>query len=343
MKNLFPKSISLRKKPVNYVEKDEHLFIKEFKKEIEAINLHYLNDVFVNEELYIFKKYKILAYSYPPYSRAVRLSIFRRVVFHIKNFLFRKTIKVAANTLFVIDDWSLGYFHWFGDTLPRIVAFQESTNEKVAIILPKKYEKYTYVVESLKLLGIENIIFVLNQHIYNFDRLYFITKVSTGNYNTEVLNILRHKLQSSLMNSYNYLTFSQYKRVYISRAKADKRKVMNEADVVSLLESYGFVSLCFEDINWQEQAAISLNTQYLVSIHGAGMVNMLFMEKKTSVLELRREDDTHNNCYFALASALDIEYYYQVCEADSENTNQANFYVDILDLEKNIKLMLSNG
>ena len=86
-----------------------------------------------------------------------------------------------------------------------------------------------------------------------------------------------------------------------------------------------------------------LNAKYLISNHGAGLTNMLFMQAGTSVLELRRENDGHNNCYFAQASALNLKYYYQLCKSENDDTDTytANLIVDPLVLEKNIKTMLN--
>lgn len=81
-------------------------------------------------------------------------------------------------------------------------------------------------------------------------------------------------------------------------------------------------------------------TKYLVSLHGAGLTNMLFMHKGGSVLELRKSDDSNNNCYFSLTSALDLNYYYQKCEGDSASTQTANLKVDIQTLKKNIRIMI---
>jgi len=80
----------------------------------------------------------------------------------------------------------------------------------------------------------------------------------------------------------------------------------------------------------------------LIGIHGAGLTNILFMPKGASVLELRRKDDSHNNCYFSLASALELNYFYQLCEVDNENivTQVNDFLVDKIILEKNIKAIL---
>ena len=76
------------------------------------------------------------------------------------------------------------------------------------------------------------------------------------------------------------------------------------------------------DLSFKEQVSIVFHAKCLISNHGAGLTNMLFMEADTAVLEFRHYEDTHNNCYFSLASALNIKYFYQTCQSDySINSN----------------------
>lgn len=69
---------------------------------------------------------------------------------------------------------------------------------------------------------------------------------------------------------------------------------------------------------------------------------MLFMRNGTSVLELRLKDDKTNLCYFSLASALKLDYYYQFCDSAKVGNvqNDVAFVVNVLMLEQNLKLML---
>jgi hypothetical protein len=60
---------------------------------------------------------------------------------------------------------------------------------------------------------------------------------------------------------------------------------------------------------------------------------MMFMSEGGQVLELRNEGDSHNNCYFSLASALSHDYYYLNNEGDRQDTNSVNLTVDIDQLE----------
>ena len=81
------------------------------------------------------------------------------------------------------------------------------------------------------------------------------------------------------------------------------------------------------------------DTKCLIGLHGAGLTNMLFMSEKTNVLELRNEEDSHNNCYFSLASDLNLDYYYQLNKGDRKDTHEVNVTVDILLLKQNIERM----
>lgn len=56
---------------------------------------------------------------------------------------------------------------------------------------------------------------------------------------------------------------------------------------------------------------------------------MLFMPDGTKVIEFRKKNDDHNNCYFSLASALNLKYYYMLCEPvnETEDAYTANIKV----------------
>ena len=72
---------------------------------------------------------------------------------------------------------------------------------------------------------------------------------------------------------------------------------------------------------------------------------MLFMESGGSVLELRKNADAKSNCYFSLASALGLDYFYQTCVSDTpeESANTADIIVDLSALERNLDLMLGRS
>jgi capsular polysaccharide biosynthesis protein len=133
-------------------------------------------------------------------------------------------------------------------------------------------------------------------------------------------------------------------RLYISRGRAPKRKISNEEEVQTVLREFGFQVIYAEDHSFEEQIAMAAQARHLVSNHGAGLTNMLFMPPGNNVLELRHETDRVNNCYFVLASALNLNYYYQTCppENPNEDPHGADLRVDVEALRKNIELMLGS-
>jgi hypothetical protein len=70
---------------------------------------------------------------------------------------------------------------------------------------------------------------------------------------------------------------------------------------------------------------------------------MLFMPEGTKVLELRHKSDAGNNCYFTLAAALRLRYFFQGCTASdpAEDPHTANVQVDIERLHETLDLMLA--
>jgi capsular polysaccharide biosynthesis protein len=131
---------------------------------------------------------------------------------------------------------------------------------------------------------------------------------------------------------------SKGERVYISRRAAGKRRIANEHEIVSILTRNGFEIVCAEDLTFEQQVALASQTRYLVSNHGAGLANMLFMPEGGSVLELRHRTDYVNNCYFVMASALGLNHFYQLCEPQQQNVDPhtADLIVDPQEFEHSL-------
>jgi capsular polysaccharide biosynthesis protein len=87
-----------------------------------------------------------------------------------------------------------------------------------------------------------------------------------------------------------------------------------------------------------------------VSVHGAGLTNCLFMPERGRVLELYRalasKQDGMNACYWRLATASNLDYYYQFC-AHGENRggdiDRIDIRVDVEKLKRNVEAMLADA
>ena len=337
-------SVSTRKLPVNFNLADIGLFEHEVERTIPASVLLYLKDITVNPTGLLFHGTKVLPQSFQSQNFVDSWTEHRtKLKFFIKDCLLKphnfllKPHKIEGDVFWITDTWSQSYFHWMTDALPKLLTIREKLGD-ATLLLPGAYDREEYITSSLKPFSIQHLKFInKTSHCRN---LKFPTPTApTGNYNENVIRDLR-RLYTDF---YQVTSLRAGNKIYISRSKARKRKLVNEEECVATLSKYGFKTIYFEDYSFEQQVQIALNAQYLISNHGAGLTNMLFMKSGSKVLELRKNGDAHNNCYFALASALHLKYYYQLCNPENpdEDANMANLIVDCQLLRENIEQMLA--
>jgi capsular polysaccharide biosynthesis protein len=131
-------------------------------------------------------------------------------------------------------------------------------------------------------------------------------------------------------------------RIYVSRANAKTRKITNEREVQAILNDHGFRTVYLENYSFCDQLTIISEAKILVGPHGAGLSHMMFMQKNSKVMELRPSGTPQNNCYFNLANAFELQYYYQLCSSEdgSSDFQESNLQVNISDFEANIKRLV---
>jgi capsular polysaccharide biosynthesis protein len=132
--------------------------------------------------------------------------------------------------------------------------------------------------------------------------------------------------------------FNKGNRIYVSRRHAAKRRIKNEETVLEVLKAFGFYILETEDLSLEEQISIMNHVDIFVSAHGAGLTNMIFCKKGTKIFELCLKNQILDKCYFNLANAMDLQYYYQFCESadSSEDYHTSDLIVDIQELKHNL-------
>ncbi len=320
--------IAKRKPAKNITEEDSSLFAHELEKNIPSVyNLELSNIYLINRYLLSlsdFKAYHAYTHTYPV---SKNRTIFKFGIVILSKILSKT--KVIENAIFATDSWSGGYFHWLTDVLPRILVAQKAINyqENIELLLPKVLENYDFTKITGKKVN-QKLYFYEDNQVYKIKKLILPSHIAnSGDYDKQLMHEIRELF--SQKNSLN-----QDKKIYISRQKARFRKIVNEDEVQNLLNKYNYEIHYFEDYTFEEQIELMQKTVSLISLHGAGLTNMLFMNPNTKVLEIRNKEDNHNNCYFSLASDLDIDYYYLLAKGDSAETHTVNVEVDIDKLEQ---------
>lgn len=96
-------------------------------------------------------------------------------------------------------------------------------------------------------------------------------------------------------------------RLYLTREKARRRRVANEAELWAELQPRGFVKVALEDLSWAEQIAALRAARVVVAPHGAGLANLVFCEPGTRVVELVNRA-YFNPVFWRLATLRGLDY-----------------------------------
>lgn len=325
-------SYSKRILPQNFDQAHLSLFQHEFERPIPESRLLRFENIGVSAEGLLFKGAKMLPESFAyafEFDEWKRRSVLK---FLVTNHFLRKRRKIETPVLWITDYWSKAYFHWLTDALTRLYVVRDRL-DPWTLLLPWELETCDFVKSSLKVFGVKNVEFIQRDEVVECRSLLMPTHTApSGHFRDEVIEGVRTTLLAALGGS------DGGERLYISRRLAGRRKIVNEDELMPVLTKFGFEVVCAEELSFEEQVKRFSRARYLVSNHGAGLTNMLFMREGGSVLELRHESDYVNNCYFILTSALGLKYFYQLCKADKDlaDPHTADLLVNPADLEKNL-------
>lgn len=125
--------------------------------------------------------------------------------------------------------------------------------------------------------------------------------LETDRFRPELLQSVRKAFSDSV-------TDKPQRRIYISRARAARRKLLNEKDVWPLLEEMGFEKVFMEELNFSEQVKLMQQSDIVVAPHGAAITNVLFCQPGTHVVEIADLSFPNPN-FYALASAMGHHYW----------------------------------
>jgi capsular polysaccharide biosynthesis protein len=126
-------------------------------------------------------------------------------------------------------------------------------------------------------------------------------------------------------------------RAFISREKANFRRIANQQEIEHQLRDLGFEFHILEHMKIKEQAELFAKSAIVAGPHGAGFTNLYFSTRETKVLELFPQNDIRPH-YWALSSALGLEYDCRTCETRPANFGQSDLVLNTQDLHELLDL-----
>lgn len=249
----------------------------------------------------------------------------------IKFYLFPK--EKIAEAIWVIDLWSKNYFHWILECFPRILALREA-GINAPLMIPQHLFKVSYIRDTLDELGIKVIPYGFRQS-FVVGKLYTVTHDAPCAFDLTYLK----NLQAFFLQTDKQQVVRNDRKIYISRRGATKRRITNEVDLEPLLLERGFEIVQMEKLSFLQQCALMRESKVLLSSHGAGFTNMLFMPAGSIIIELHPNTLRYNSCFYHLAAALNLDYYCSFEQSDHENPQLANLTVDLPSISNLLSLI----
>ncbi|MDZ4788726.1 MAG: glycosyltransferase 61 family protein [Blastochloris sp.] len=206
---------------------------------------------------------------------------------------------IAGRTAVISTTLGSGYGHWLLEELPRLLMLDCSGIDTILA-----HQITPFSLAALKLCGFKGDAIHTKRHEnWVSDELIIPSLIGQVEApRAEVIEKLNHFVKP--LERKGHLG---QEKIYISRERARRRNVRNEAELWQVLESRGFTKVYLEDLSWSEQIQVFRSAKMIVAAHGAGLANLAFSRAGTRVIELFHRNYV-NGCYWKLASLKGLDY-----------------------------------
>jgi len=106
---------------------------------------------------------------------------------------------------------------------------------------------------------------------------------------------------------------TRFKRIYISRSDAPRRRLSNEGEICRALILHGFEPVVLSDFSVEDQISIVTGADCVVSPHGMGMTHLALHPGTPAVLEIH-QPGSGTDAYAFMAKAMGCHYEFAVGE-----------------------------
>lgn len=191
-----------------------------------------------------------------------------------------------------------GYFHWLLDCLARLLCLGDVAAER-RIVLPG--EPLPYMMDSLAMAGIppERLWWLPGGRALALRDAVVVSNLS--------LFGSTHKAAIAALRALAPPAGRPRRRLYVSRADAATRRLLNDAEVARALAPLGFETVIPGSLSFAEQTGIFRDAECIVGAHGAGLANLVWAADCRGLVELVPESPFLMQ-YRYLAGSMEVPY-----------------------------------
>lgn len=212
----------------------------------------------------------------------------RRGTMHVKAATdSRCLMDLPAETTDIVEACALiggtgNYYHWLVDHLPRLGMLRRRKDLRDLKLLVNS-DLARHQLESLAALGIgeDQLIRLAPDSMAKCRVLWVPTLMSH-------ITALHRYVAGFLRITFLKPEMAQAprRRLYVSRADASQRRLVNEAEITARLQQQGFEVIVPGQLSFRDQVATFAAAEMIVGPHGAGLANMLFAPDDVKIVEL---------------------------------------------------------
>ncbi len=341
LKKILGSEIIKIKLPRLLKKNDSRLFKNELLRKINDVYIYNFQNIYLNNNSIPLVFKKEIFTDFLKFKSLGKFKFFKKIfllIYFLSMFLKNKKKTVLKKNLIIIHDrHSDNYFHWITDVLPKILWLKEKNNlDTKKIFLPNF--KNNFQKDTLRLVTKDYETSKQNKNIL-INNGYYIPE-----FHPSGCPRLKYLLQTKnfFLNKFKCKHGNQ--KIYISRNKSKRRKLINERELISKLRKRDFKIVYMENLSFKQQVIQSAKSKLIVSLHGAGLTNLIWMKINSKTIEIRDPDDIYLNPFYVLCQRLGIEYNYFLTKKKFLNKiNPHNDYeIDVNTFIENYEKLLSS-
>jgi len=260
--------------------------------------------------------------------------------FKENKYYFTEEISIK-HAVFIGSHWNFG--HWMFNHLARLFFMDENAWKTTKLIVSASLNnsyadtlkeigvpaKNIIKVKSCQILKVEDLL-IPQMPWVSFEGSIFITR--------DLFPWLREKLNVNLNT-----TGIKNKKIFITRASAKHRRVINEKELFEIAQDFGFILTDIGSLSIKQQLLLGKETSHIISPMGANSSFFLFAQEHAKMLEMSTPG-SKMNVMGAFAHASSIQYRQIIGKAvakDSISKLDYDYVVDPLKFSKELQILMT--